>query len=303
MATTAELSEKSHQGFEGIKAGLCLASMEAKPNNATGMPGMFTTERHKISLSYYRARYYDPAAKLFISEDPIGLEGGINLYAYVGNNPINSTDPYGNCDTLEGCIEAVEDAIVATAEDVVFAGELVLADGVDWFGLPRDAGCWQQWTTAGAAIGTTVGTVAGAIGGGVAGGAAGGAGGTLVEPGGGTAAGIYFGGAAGGAAGAAKGGVGGGLIGTGAGAGIGFIMCAKDFGQVGKTGRKINQNRYEAAKNEVEKLRGKVDKLEHEKLPLTPQVKAEIDRLKAQIRRYLDRMRKSPPDARVGQHP
>jgi uncharacterized protein RhaS with RHS repeats len=36
-----------------------------------------------------------PQARQFISEDPIGLDGGINLYAYVGNNPINKVDPQG----------------------------------------------------------------------------------------------------------------------------------------------------------------------------------------------------------------
>jgi len=46
-------------------------------------------------LYYHRARYYDPQARRFISEDPIGLEGGINLYGYVGNNPLNLIDPYG----------------------------------------------------------------------------------------------------------------------------------------------------------------------------------------------------------------
>jgi len=38
MTTAAQLSENSHQGFEGIKAALCLGSMEAKSNTASGMP-------------------------------------------------------------------------------------------------------------------------------------------------------------------------------------------------------------------------------------------------------------------------
>jgi RHS repeat-associated protein len=95
MLTAAELIENSHQGFEGIKAGLCLASMEAKSNAAPGIPGMFMVKRHRIALYFYRARFYDPQARRFISEDPIGLDGGINLYAYVGNNPINREDPMG----------------------------------------------------------------------------------------------------------------------------------------------------------------------------------------------------------------
>jgi RHS repeat-associated protein len=47
------------------------------------------------NLYYYRNRWYDPQEGRFISEDPIGLEGGINSYAYVGNNPINLIDPSG----------------------------------------------------------------------------------------------------------------------------------------------------------------------------------------------------------------
>lgn len=49
----------------------------------------------ETGLYYYRARYYDPDLGRFISEDPSGLSGGINLYAYVGNNPVNGTDPLG----------------------------------------------------------------------------------------------------------------------------------------------------------------------------------------------------------------
>lgn len=46
-------------------------------------------------LYYYRARYYDSTVGRFMSEDPIGIDGGINLYTYVENNPINVTDPSG----------------------------------------------------------------------------------------------------------------------------------------------------------------------------------------------------------------
>jgi len=49
-----------------------------------------------VGLYYYRARYYDPGLGRFIAKDPIGLDAGdVNFYRYVGNNPINSSDPIG----------------------------------------------------------------------------------------------------------------------------------------------------------------------------------------------------------------
>ncbi len=45
---------------------------------------------------YMRARYYDPKVGRFVSEDPIGFDGGtVNLYEYVGGNPVNWIDPTG----------------------------------------------------------------------------------------------------------------------------------------------------------------------------------------------------------------
>ncbi|MEJ2620957.1 MAG: RHS repeat-associated core domain-containing protein, partial [Candidatus Thiodiazotropha sp.] len=45
-------------------------------------------------LAYNRFRYYNPDTGSYISQDPIGLEGGINVYSYV-HNPIRLIDPYG----------------------------------------------------------------------------------------------------------------------------------------------------------------------------------------------------------------
>jgi RHS repeat-associated protein len=46
--------------------------------------------------SLLRHRYYDSAYGRFLNRDPIGYSGGINLYGYVGNNPINESDPSGD---------------------------------------------------------------------------------------------------------------------------------------------------------------------------------------------------------------
>jgi RHS repeat-associated protein len=47
------------------------------------------------SLYYYRTRYYSPPAGRFLSEDVVGLNGGINLYAYARGNPTGYNDPRG----------------------------------------------------------------------------------------------------------------------------------------------------------------------------------------------------------------
>ena len=46
-------------------------------------------------LYYYRARHYSPAWGRFLQPDPIGYDGGVNIYAYVGNSPLNFIDPFG----------------------------------------------------------------------------------------------------------------------------------------------------------------------------------------------------------------
>ena len=47
------------------------------------------------SLYYFRARWYDPITGRWLSNDPIGISGGLNQYVFCGNNPVNFRDPLG----------------------------------------------------------------------------------------------------------------------------------------------------------------------------------------------------------------
>jgi RHS repeat-associated protein len=49
----------------------------------------------EIELHYYRSRYYSASLGRFVSEDPISLRGGLNLFAYVGSSPLQYRDPSG----------------------------------------------------------------------------------------------------------------------------------------------------------------------------------------------------------------
>jgi RHS repeat-associated protein len=52
----------------------------------------------ETGLYYMRARYYEPQLGRFISEDPLGLAGGINSFVYANNDPVNRIDPDGTCE-------------------------------------------------------------------------------------------------------------------------------------------------------------------------------------------------------------
>jgi RHS repeat-associated protein len=63
--------------------------------NTTNTQTYTGREDDGTGLLYYRARYYLPNCGRFISEDPIGIAGGMNTYAYVGGDPVSFRDPLG----------------------------------------------------------------------------------------------------------------------------------------------------------------------------------------------------------------
>ena len=69
-------------------------SGDSLPQTRLGWKGL-VWEGGTAQLYYVRSRWYDPQSRSFLSEDPLGLSGGRNTYAYGDNDPINGWDPSG----------------------------------------------------------------------------------------------------------------------------------------------------------------------------------------------------------------
>ncbi len=80
----------------------------------------------RTGLIYRRNRYYDPTSEQFTQPDPIGMAGGLGIYAYVGGDPVNGGDPYGlscppesrNCANIPGLTVTVHRGERGTMESV-----------------------------------------------------------------------------------------------------------------------------------------------------------------------------------------
>jgi RHS repeat-associated protein len=120
MSTASQLSENSHQGFDGIKAALCLASMKAKSNTASGMQPCLRQDRigsrssgkerdAETGLDYFGARYFSSPLGRFTTADPMLNSAKPwnpqtwNRYSYGINNPVKFVDPNGLYNLINTC--------------------------------------------------------------------------------------------------------------------------------------------------------------------------------------------------------
>lgn len=76
-----------------IDTGTAQAETSPDPVGFGGQFGYYTdAETGLVCLTH---RYYDGKAGRFVNRDPIGYKGGMNLYGFCGNNPVNMSDPSG----------------------------------------------------------------------------------------------------------------------------------------------------------------------------------------------------------------
>ena len=80
--------------------------------------GLWGVQTDSNGLNFNRARFYHPALRRWLNRDPLGLAGGLNLYGYVGNDPINGIDPFGLSTIRITTTNGVQTLVDATPPEV-----------------------------------------------------------------------------------------------------------------------------------------------------------------------------------------
>ncbi|MCP4401191.1 MAG: RHS repeat-associated core domain-containing protein, partial [bacterium] len=115
LVDAADGTLAAHYEYDPFSSKLPAASGPEADKN----PFRFSTKYFdaETGLSYYGYQYYKPGLGRWMTQDPIGEQGGLNLYAYVRNSPIQLLDPLGLA--AGECVTGLNECVVRKAKEYV----------------------------------------------------------------------------------------------------------------------------------------------------------------------------------------